>query len=32
MTVALLVLIRPEQISEMNGFAQGGETVARALG
>jgi amino acid transporter len=32
MTIALLILIRPEQINEMNGFAQGGETAARVLG
>lgn len=32
LTVALLVLLRPEQISEMNGYAQAGETAGRTLG
>ena len=32
LTVALLVLLRPESISEMNGFAQGGERAAAVLG
>jgi amino acid transporter len=31
LTVAVLVLLRPEKISEMNGFAQAGETAAHAL-
>ena len=30
-TVALLVFLRPEQISELNGLAQGGEAAAQAL-
>ncbi len=32
MTVALLVLMRPEQVSEMNGLAEGGEAAAKVLG
>ena len=32
MTVALLVLLRPEQISELNGLAQAGDTAARTIG
>jgi glutamate:GABA antiporter len=32
LTVALLVLLRPEQIGEMNGYAQAGETAGRTLG
>jgi amino acid transporter len=32
LTVALLIFIRPEGISEMNGFAQGGERAAQVLG
>ena len=31
-TVALLVILRPEKISEMNGLAEAGESAARALG
>jgi amino acid transporter len=31
-TVALLVILRPEKISEMNGLAEAGETAAQALG
>jgi amino acid transporter len=31
-TVALLVFLRPEQISELNGLAQGGAAAAQALG
>jgi glutamate:GABA antiporter len=31
-TAALLVLLRPDQINEMNGFAQGGQEAARVLG
>ncbi len=31
-TVALLVLLRPENISELNGLAEAGETAAQALG
>jgi amino acid transporter len=31
-TVALLALRRPEDISEMNGLAQGGQTAAQVLG
>ena len=31
-TVALLVILRPEKISEMNGLAEAGESVARTLG
>ena len=32
LTVALLVLLRPEKINEMNGFAEGGERAAQVLG
>jgi amino acid transporter len=32
MTVSLLVLLRPEQISEVNGFAQGGEVASKIVG
>ena len=32
LTVALLIFLRPENISEMNGFAQGGERAAQVLG
>lgn len=32
MAIALLVLLRPEMISELNGLAQGGETAARTFG
>jgi len=32
MTAALLVLLRPEHISELNGLAEGGETAAQVLG
>lgn len=32
LTVALLVLLRPEQIGEMNGYAQAGETAGQVLG
>jgi amino acid transporter len=32
MTVALLVLLRPEHVSEMNGLAEGGEAAAQVLG
>lgn len=32
MTVALLVLLRPEQISELTGFAQSSENAAQVLG
>lgn len=32
MTIALLVLLRPEQISELNGLAQAGDTAARTIG
>jgi len=32
LTVSLLILLRPEQINEMNGFAQGGERAAVVLG
>jgi len=31
-TVALLVLLRPERISELNGLAEAGESAGRALG
>jgi amino acid transporter len=31
LTVALLILLRPESINEMNGFAQGGERAAAVL-
>jgi len=31
-TVALLVVLRPESVNEMNGLAQTGEAAARALG
>ncbi|HXB70490.1 MAG TPA: APC family permease [Candidatus Acidoferrales bacterium] len=31
-TVALLVILRPEKISEMNGLAEAGETAAQSLG
>ena len=31
-TVALLVMLRPEKISEMNGLAEAGESAARTLG
>jgi amino acid transporter len=31
-TVAMLVLLRPERISEMNGLAEVGESAGRALG
>jgi amino acid transporter len=31
-TVALLVILRPEKISEMNGLAEAGETAAQTLG
>src|ERR1035441_2717820 len=31
-TVALLVILRPEKISEMNGLAEAGESASRALG
>jgi amino acid transporter len=31
-TVALLVILRPEKISEMNGLAEAGESAARSLG
>jgi amino acid transporter len=31
-TVALLVILRPEKISEMNGLAEAGETAAQLLG
>jgi amino acid transporter len=31
-TVAMLVLLRPEGISELNGLAQAGESAGRALG
>jgi amino acid transporter len=31
-TVAMLVLLRPERISELNGLAQAGESAGRALG
>jgi amino acid transporter len=31
-TVALLVILRPEKISEMNGLAETGETAAQLLG
>jgi glutamate:GABA antiporter len=31
-TVALLVVLRPERVNEMNGLAQTGEAAARALG
>ena len=31
-TVALLVILRPEKISEMNGLAEAGESAARTLG
>lgn len=31
-TIALLVLLRPENISELNGLAQAGETAGLALG
>ena len=31
MTIALLVLLRPDQISELNGLAQAGDTAARAI-
>jgi amino acid transporter len=31
-TVAMLVLLRPERISELNGLAEAGETASRALG
>ncbi len=32
MTIALLVLLPPEQISQVNGLAQGGEKVGKLLG
>ena len=32
LTVALLVLLRPEKINEMYGFAQSGETASASLG
>ena len=32
MTTALLVLMAPERINDMNGFAQGAETASAALG
>jgi amino acid transporter len=32
LTVALLILLRPEKIDEINGFAQSGEVAASALG
>src|SRR5260370_729059 len=32
LTIALLVLMRPEKINELNGFAQGGEIAAQMLG
>jgi amino acid transporter len=32
MTIALLVLLRPQQISELNGLAQAGDTAARTIG
>jgi amino acid transporter len=31
-TVAVLVILRPEKISEMNGLAEAGESAARTLG
>jgi len=31
-TIALLAILRPERISEMNGLAEAGETAAHALG
>ncbi len=31
LTIALLVLLRPDQISEMNGYAEAGETAGRLL-
>jgi amino acid transporter len=31
-TIALLVILRPEKISEMNGLAEAGESAARTLG
>ena len=31
-TIALLVILRPENISEMNGLAEAGETAAQLLG
>lgn len=31
-TLALLVILRPEKISEMNGLAEAGETAAQSLG
>lgn len=31
-TLALLVLLRPEKLSELNGLAQGGEVAGRVLG
>ena len=32
LTLALLILLRPENIDEINGFAQGGEAASKALG
>ena len=31
MTIAMLVILRPEQVSELNGFAQAGDTAAQLL-